>query len=99
MPREKAQVFQPIDSQHPHETTSRVRERILSENAPQSNTHAAYENWEFCAVRKMDTSVYTEGGAREEEGMMNEGVIVAGFSCSIPRKDKIGGATTTSSPA
>jgi hypothetical protein len=43
--------------------------------------------------------VYTEGGAREEEGMANEGVIVVGFSSSIPRKDEIGTATTTNSPA
>ena len=46
----------------------------------------------------MNASVYTEGGAREGEGMKNEGVIVGGSSFSIPRKEKIGAATTTSSP-
>jgi len=47
----------------------------------------------------MNASVYTEGGAREGEGMTNEGVIVGDSSFSIPRKEKIGAATTTSSPA
>jgi hypothetical protein len=47
----------------------------------------------------MNASAYTEGGAREEEGMTNEGVIVGGSSFSIPRNEKIGVATTTSSPA
>jgi len=47
----------------------------------------------------MNASVYTEGGAREGEGMTNEGVIVGGSSFSIPRNEKIGAATTTSSPA
>jgi hypothetical protein len=47
----------------------------------------------------MNASVYTEGGAREGEGMTNAGVTVVGSSFSIPRKEKIGEATTTSSPA
>jgi hypothetical protein len=47
----------------------------------------------------MNASVYTEGGAREGEGITNEGVIFDGSSFSIPRKEKIGAATTTSSAA
>jgi len=47
----------------------------------------------------MDASVYTEGGAREGEGMRNRGVRVGGSSFSIPRKEKMGAATSTSSPA
>jgi hypothetical protein len=46
----------------------------------------------------MNASVYTEGGAREGEGMTNKGVIVGGSSLSIARKEKIGAATTTNSP-
>jgi len=47
----------------------------------------------------MNASVYTEGGAREGEGMRNKNVIVGGSSFSIPRKEKIGAATSTSSLA
>ena len=73
---------------------------MAKEKQPQSNNHAALWDFGFRAVKeKMNASIYTEGGAREGEGMTNEGVIVVGSSFSIPRKDKIGAVTTTSSTA
>jgi len=47
----------------------------------------------------MNASVYTEGGAREGEGMTNAGMTVVGSSFSIPRNAKIGAVATTSSAA